>query len=90
MVLEHFEHHNEKLLPRRDFYERIVLFGLLYAAIILISLVIGMAGYMSLEGLSMPSSMQQCSWEVWERSVSSIRMPGRSLWAVTHCIAALC
>jgi hypothetical protein len=51
MVLEHFEHHNEKLLPRRDFYERIVLFGLLYAAIILISLVIGMAGYMSLEGL---------------------------------------
>jgi sterol desaturase/sphingolipid hydroxylase (fatty acid hydroxylase superfamily) len=51
MVLEHFEHHNEKLLPRRDFYKRLALFGLLSGAIILVSLVIGMAGYMYLEGM---------------------------------------
>jgi hypothetical protein len=51
MILEHFEHHNEKLLPRRDFYKRLVLFGLLSVGIITISLVVGMAGYISLEGL---------------------------------------
>ncbi len=51
MVLERFEHHNEKLLSPRDFYRRLVFFGLLSAAIILVSLVIGMAGYMALEGM---------------------------------------
>jgi hypothetical protein len=51
MILDRFEHHNQKLLSRRGFYKRLVLFGLLSGAIILLSLVIGMAGYISLEGM---------------------------------------
>jgi hypothetical protein len=51
MLLEHLEHHNQKLLPVRDFYKRLVLFGLLSAGIILISLAAGMLGFISLDGL---------------------------------------
>jgi hypothetical protein len=51
MILEHLERNNQKLLPRREFYIRLILFGLLSVGIILISLIIGMVGYMSLEGM---------------------------------------
>jgi hypothetical protein len=51
MILERLEHHNQKLISRREFYKRLVLFGLLSVVIILVSLVIGMAGYISLEGM---------------------------------------
>ncbi|MFA6332847.1 MAG: hypothetical protein WCX22_07845 [Methanoregula sp.] len=51
MILEHLEHHNQKLLSRREFYKRLVLFGLLSVGIILFSLVIGMLGYRSFEGM---------------------------------------
>ena len=51
MILEYLEHHNQKLLSRREFYKRLVLFGLLSVGIILFSLVIGMLGYMSFEGM---------------------------------------
>jgi hypothetical protein len=53
MILERLERHNQKLLSQREFYKRLVLFGLLSMGIILVSLVIGMAGYISLEGLGM-------------------------------------
>ena len=53
MMLERLERHNEKLLPQREFYKRIVMFGLLSVGIILFSLGIGMLGYMSFEGLDM-------------------------------------
>ena len=52
MILEHLERNNQKLLPRREFYIRLILFGLLSVGIILFSLVIGMLGYMSLEGMN--------------------------------------
>jgi hypothetical protein len=51
MILDRLEHRNENLLPLRHFYMRLVLFGLLSMGIILFSLIIGMAGYMSLEGM---------------------------------------
>jgi hypothetical protein len=51
MILDRLERHNQKLLSQREFYKRLVLFGILSALIILISLVIGMAGYISLEGM---------------------------------------
>lgn len=53
MLLERLEHHNQKLLPPREFYKRLILFGLLSLGIILFSLVAGIAGYMSLEGMGM-------------------------------------
>ncbi len=51
MVLERFERRDEKLLPVTAFYWRLVMFGLLSMAVILFSLGIGIAGYMSFEGL---------------------------------------
>jgi hypothetical protein len=51
MLLEHFERHDENLLPAFAFYKRLVLFGLLSMGIILFSLVMGIIGYMSFEGL---------------------------------------
>jgi hypothetical protein len=51
MVLEEFERKEEKLLPLREFYLRLVKFALLSLAIILFSLGIGMAGYWGFEGL---------------------------------------
>jgi hypothetical protein len=47
-----FERHNEKLLPRSKFLRRLLKFGLIAVMLILVSLVIGMAGYHLLEGLS--------------------------------------
>ena len=47
-----FERHNEKLLSRRKFLIRLLKFGLISVVLILVSLVIGMAGYHIFEGLS--------------------------------------
>jgi sterol desaturase/sphingolipid hydroxylase (fatty acid hydroxylase superfamily) len=47
-----FECHNEKLLSRRKFLRRLLKFELIAVMLILVSLVIGMAGYHLLEGLS--------------------------------------
>ena len=53
MILKRFERKHEKLLPAREFYKRLVLFGLMAMALVLFSLAIGMLGYMTLEGLSL-------------------------------------
>jgi sterol desaturase/sphingolipid hydroxylase (fatty acid hydroxylase superfamily) len=53
MLLERLEHRDEKLLPAFAFYKRLILFGLLSLAIVLFSLVIGILGYMSFEGLGL-------------------------------------
>ncbi len=50
MLLDRLEHGAEKLLPLKEFYRRLILFGLLSLGIILLSLGIGILGYMSLEG----------------------------------------
>jgi len=51
MFLDRLERRGEALLPRDRFYQRLVIFGLLSLAIILVSLCIGIAGYMTLEGM---------------------------------------
>ncbi len=51
MVLEKFERKEEKLLPLREFYLRLVKFALLSCVLILFSLGIGIAGYWGFEGL---------------------------------------
>ena len=47
-----FEHHHEKLLPRKNFLIRVIKYALLSISLILISLVIGMIGYHTFERLS--------------------------------------
>lgn len=47
-----FEHHHEKLLPRRLFLRRLAKYALISLSIIFVSLVIGMIGYHVLEGFS--------------------------------------
>jgi hypothetical protein len=47
-----FEHHREKLLPTRLFLRRLVKYAAISLSIILVSLVIGMFGYHTLEGYS--------------------------------------
>ena len=47
-----FEHHHEKLLPRRLFLKRLAKYALISLSLILVSLVIGMVGYHMLEGYS--------------------------------------
>ena len=47
-----FEHHHEKLLPRRIFLRRLAKYALISLSLILASLVIGMVGYRVLEGYS--------------------------------------
>ena len=47
-----FERRHEQLLPQRKFLRRLVKFALISVGLIIISLVIGMAGYFSFEGLS--------------------------------------
>ena len=53
MLFEDFEHRNEKLLPRNEFFKRLVLFALLSLGIILFSLAVGILGYMSFEGMDL-------------------------------------
>jgi len=47
-----FEHHHEKLLPRRLFLRRLAKYSLISFGIIIASLVIGMIGYHVFEGFS--------------------------------------
>ena len=47
-----FEHHHEKLLPRRLFIKRLAKFALISLSLVIASLVIGMIGYHTLEGFS--------------------------------------
>ncbi len=47
-----FEHHHEKLLPRRLFLKRLAKYGLVSLSLVLGSLVIGMIGYSMFEGYS--------------------------------------
>ena len=53
MLLEQLEHQEEKLLPLGEFYKRLLVFGLLSLGVILVSLVIGILGYMFFEGMSL-------------------------------------
>ena len=53
MLFERLERRDEKLLPPIEFYKRLVIFGLLSLGIILLSLGIGILGYMSFEGLDL-------------------------------------
>ncbi len=47
-----FERHHEKILPINKFLIRVIKYGLVSIGIILISLLIGMVGYHTFEGLS--------------------------------------
>jgi hypothetical protein len=47
-----FEHHHEKLLPRRAFLRRLAKYALISLGIIIVSLVIGMIGYRVFAGYS--------------------------------------
>ncbi|MCL4429534.1 MAG: hypothetical protein M1167_02160 [Chloroflexi bacterium] len=47
-----FEHHHEKLLPRRLFLRRLAKYGAISLGLVLVSLVIGMVGYNAFEGYS--------------------------------------
>jgi hypothetical protein len=47
-----FERHHEKLLPRRAFIRRLLKYTAISAALVLVSLVIGMVGYRLSEGMS--------------------------------------
>jgi sterol desaturase/sphingolipid hydroxylase (fatty acid hydroxylase superfamily) len=50
MLFDSLEHRLEKLLPMREFYKRLFLFGLLSLGLVVMSLVIGILGYMIFEG----------------------------------------
>lgn len=52
MPLFRFEHHHEKLLPRRQFIRRLIQYALISLSLIVGSLAIGMAGYHAFEGFS--------------------------------------
>jgi len=45
-----FEHHHEKLLPRRAFIKRLAKYALISLSLIIVSLIIGMIGYHMFEG----------------------------------------
>jgi hypothetical protein len=47
-----FERRHQKLLPRNKFLKRVAKYGLVSIGIILFSLIVGMIGYRSFEGLS--------------------------------------
>lgn len=47
-----FEHHHEKLMPRNLFLRRLAKYALILLGLILVSLLIGMLGYNTLDGYS--------------------------------------
>ena len=47
-----FEHRSQPLLPRRLFFRRVAQSAAMAAAVIVVSLIIGMTGYHALEGLT--------------------------------------
>lgn len=53
MVLERLERRDEKLLPLGGFYKRLLAYGILSFGIILVSLILGILGYMSFEKMDL-------------------------------------
>ena len=51
-----FEHHHEKLLPRRAFIKRLAKYALISLSLVIVSLIIGMIGYNFFEGYSWADS----------------------------------
>jgi hypothetical protein len=47
-----FEHHHEKLLPRHSFIRRLAKYALFSLGLVIVSLIIGVIGYHTLEGYS--------------------------------------
>jgi hypothetical protein len=60
-MMNHFEHSQEPLASTIDFLKRMLRFGALATAIILVSLGIGILGYHYLEGLSWIDSLLNAS-----------------------------
>lgn len=56
-----FEHHHQPLLPLRVFIRRLLKFGVLAAAVILVALTIGTVGYHTIEGLNWVDSLLNAS-----------------------------
>ena len=61
MKLLHYEHRNERLLPRRQFLGRLASHGAFVIGLGAVSLLAGMAGYHWLEGLSWIDSFLNAS-----------------------------
>ena len=51
-----FEHHHEKLLPRQLFIRRLAKYALFSLGLVIVSLIIGVIGYHTLEGYSLVDS----------------------------------
>ena len=51
-----FEHHHEKLLPKRLFLRRVAKYASISLSLVAVSLVIGIVGYRTLEGYSWADS----------------------------------
>lgn len=56
-----FEHHHESLIPRTEFYWRLVKYACLSVGTIVVSLLIGILGYHYFEGLSWIDSLVNAS-----------------------------
>ncbi len=56
-----FEHHHESLIPRTEFYWRVVKYASLSVGTITVSLLIGIFGYHYFEGLSWIDSLVNAS-----------------------------
>jgi hypothetical protein len=56
-----FERHNQPLLPRREFYNRTLRYFAYSSGIIVISLLLGMAGYGGLAGIGVVDSFYNAS-----------------------------
>lgn len=52
MVLNRFERKDEELLPLKAFYKRLLQFALISLAIVALSLLAGILGYMQFEGMA--------------------------------------
>ena len=61
MKVTRFEHHRQKLLPRRAFARRMLLYVGIALGILLVSLLIGILGYYFIAGLSWIDSLLNAS-----------------------------
>lgn len=61
MILKRLEHYDDELLPPMAFYKRLLIFGFLSLGIILISLGLGILGYMLFEGLDLVDAFLNAS-----------------------------
>ena len=77
-----FEHHHEKLLPRRLFLRRLAKYALISLSIIIVSLVIGMIGYHVLEGYSWVDSFLNAAMLMGGMGpVNALRTDGGKIFA---------